>query len=73
MVEQTFLPLQIKGNVTNLYVRVASRVAQGLNTLDFRKLGNIREILKLYRLSAQSFSQNENFLTTNRNRLKNRS
>ena len=40
---------------------------------DFRKLGNIKKISKLYRLSAQSFSWNENFASTNKNLLKNRS
>ena len=76
MVEQTFLSLQVKGkvkgNVINLYVRVASRVAERLKIQDFRKLGNIRKVSKLYRFSAQSFSRNENFVNTNKNLLKNR-
>ena len=73
MVEQTFLLLQKKGNVINLYVRVASRVTERLKTQDFKKLGNIRKMSKLYRLGAQSFFRNENFVSTNKNFLKNRS
>ena len=66
MVEQTFLLLQVKENVINLYVQVAER-------LKTRKLGNISKISKLYRLNAQSFSRNENFVSTNKNLPKNRS
>ena len=73
MVEQTFPSLQVKQNVINLYVRVAPRVAERLKTQDFRKLGNIKKISKLYRLSAQSFSRNKSFIGTNKNILKNRS
>ena len=36
--------------VINCYIRLASRVAEQLQTCDLRKLGNIREILKLHRL-----------------------
>ena len=73
MVEQTFLSLQVKANVIYLYVRVASSVTERLKTRDFRKLGKIQKISKLYRISAQSFSRNENFVSTNKNLLKNRS
>ena len=70
MIEQTFLSPRVKGNVINLYVRVALQVAERLKTWEFKKLGNIRKISKVYRLSAQSFSRNENFVSTNRNLLK---
>ena len=69
MVEQIFLSLQVKRTVINLYVWVAER----LKTWDFWKLGNVRKIVNLYRLSAQSFSRNEKFVSTNKNLLKNRS
>ena len=64
MDEQTFLSLQVKGKVINLYLWVASWVVEPRKTFELRKLGNIRKISKLYRLSTQSFSQNENIVST---------
>ena len=37
MVEQTFFLLQVKGNVINVYVRVASRVPKRLKTVKLKK------------------------------------
>ena len=34
------------------YLRVASKVAEGLKAYDFRKLGNIRKVPKLHRMIA---------------------
>ena len=46
--------------VINWYIRVASQFAKQFKTWDFRKLGNIRKILKTSLLpSTQPFPQNE--------------
>ena len=59
--------------IINWYIRVASRVVERLKTYDLRKLGNIRKISELHRiLPSAQFSRNENFVSTNKNLLKNR-
>ena len=57
--------------LSNMYIRVASRVTKRLKTQDLRKLGNIMKVSKLYKMIAQSSCQNENLVNTRKKLLKN--
>ena len=53
--------------VKNWYIWVASQVGNQLQTLDLRKLGNIRKTLKLHRIIAKCpNSQIEGFIRTSK-------
>ena len=74
MVEQIFLLQQVKESVVfskKWYIWFVSRVTERLKPYDLRKLRNIKKVSKLLP-SSQSSYQNENFVTTSKNLLRNK-